>query len=362
MKSLALSSLNAMHQAAGYLPKMGNFRPLRGTFSAYEALQKGHLKGQIIQERQAPGKCPPGSMTEKAAFQQHDHQPWPVFWTRADDAHLIGNMFHWRNPRDELCLEAVYQHPRRLKLREDTFTAQTLLPKIERLEGAWTSIASNWNDGKNYYHWLLDGLTRLAVRDHFPEDTKIIIPENTSPYVTETIHLLGLTKTVFSPKSRAVAPEKFYFSAPTAMTGVYNPLGYDWLRKSFAKYLAPQNSGNPIFLTRRGNARIPANLHALENLFTSKGFEILDCGSLKVQEQIHKVSAAPAIAGLHGAAMTNILWAAKGTPVLELFQPNYLNGCYEQIAFHGELDYTATVITTDKPLKGTEEWLLDHSL
>ena len=31
--------------------------------------------------------------------------------------------------------------------------------------------------------------------------------------------------------------------------------------------------------------------------------------------------------------MTNLPWANPETPVLEFFQPGYLNACYEQIAF-----------------------------
>lgn len=64
---------------------------------------------------------------------------------------------------------------------------------------------------------------------------------------------------------------------------------------------------------------------------------------IPVREQISVTSAAPAIAGFHGAAMTNLLWANPGTPVLEIFSPEYLNACYEQIAFHHCMAYDASL-------------------
>jgi len=83
----------------------------------------------------------------------------------------------------------------------------------------------------------------------------------------------------------------------------------------------------------------------------------VDCAKLDFRQQIERASAAPAIAGIHGAAMTNILWSRPGTPVLEIFQPQFLVACYEQIALQGQLDYTPHVLEGESPLHGIQEWL-----
>ena len=357
LKSIALQSLRIAHNAAGHLPPIGSIRPVRGTFSAYERLLRGELEGSVLAERQEPGACPPGSMTERASFRQHDHQPWPIFWTKTDDARLVGRMLHWRDAQDRICSEGVYHMPARRRLSEDKWSAQMLLPTPLPLPGAWTSVLSNWNDGRNYFHWLLDGLTRLAVREKLPEATKILIPANPPGFVAETLRLLNLEDQSVPAPAECVQPERFYFCSPTAMTGVLNPLGFDWLREKFSPHFAEPDSGSPVFLTRRGASRLPDNLAQIEAHFTSRGFRIIDCGKLSVLEQIRALSGASTIAGLHGAAMTNLLWARPGTPVLELFQPTFLNACYEQIAFHGQLDYTHLVLDGDGPLRAIEEWL-----
>lgn len=232
-----------------------------------------------------------------------------------------------------------------------------LVPDPMQLPGAWTSLLSNWNDGRNYFHWMLDGLTRLQVRERLPEATKILIPAKPSGFVTETLMLLGLEALAVPAPAECISPERYYFCAPTAMTGVLNPLGFDGLRRSFSPHFAERGSGRPIFLTRRGGNRIPENLAEIEALFEAAGYDIIDCGAITVLEQIRSISAAPAIAGLHGAAMTNLLWAAPGTPVLEIFQPTFLNACYEQIAFQGGLSYSHLVLEEKDPLPAIGEWL-----
>ena len=343
LKTTALNSLNAAHRVASRLPAVGAFRPLRGGFSALEALQSGELDGCLTAKSQVTGSCPAGSMTELAGFQQNDHQPWPYFWTVTGDARLVGQMLHWRDPQDRICLEGVYHLPERRRLREDRPFAQMWVPHPKKLPGAWTSITSPWNDCSNYYHWLLDGLTRLCLREELPEQTKILIPEKIPRFALETFRLLGLEQITFATSSACVQPERYYFCSPLAMTGVWNPRGYEWLRKSFSIHFEAPRSGPPIFLTRRGRARIPENLAQIEIYFKNRGFEIVDCGAIQVKQQIQKISAAPAVAGLHGAAMTNLLWASPGIPVIEIFQCGYVNGCYEQIAFAGNLNYVHTI-------------------
>ncbi|MEK7950828.1 glycosyltransferase family 61 protein [Luteolibacter soli] len=227
-------------------------------------------------------------------------------------------------------------------MSEDKLLAHMLPQKSRHLTGAWTSIASNWGDGRNYFHWITDNLTRLFVRESLPESARVLLPISTSPYIRETLEILGIAELCESPRETNLCVERFYFCSPVAMSGVWNPLGFDWLRKSFSPCFGAVGSGPAVFLTRRGSNRIPAFLETIEALFRKAGFKILDCGKLTVREQISAVSAAPAIAGIHGAAMTNILWASPTTPVLEVFEPSYLNACYEQIAFQGGLRYAAT--------------------
>lgn len=357
LHSALFHALKATDTVATHLPRIGSFQPLKGSFSAYESLQQGSLQGDILMQSQQPGPCPPDSITARCGMNQHDHQPWPVFWTCADDARLVGNLLQWRDSMDHICLEGCHHFPGRRRLGEDRLLAQLIVPPAKLLEGAWTSIVSYWGDGRNYFHWITDSLTRLWVRERLPEATRVLIPQTSSRYVRESLEMLGILDFCEMREEACLQPERFYFCSPLAMTGVWNPPGFDWLRERFSPYFRPAGSGRPVFLTRRASTRVPDALARIESIFSAAGYDIVDCGKLGFHEQLEMASAAPALAGIHGAAMTNILWCRPGTPVLEIFQPQYLNACYEQIAFQGQLDYTAHVLEGESPLREIEAWL-----
>jgi hypothetical protein len=346
-RATLLKAFRGFDRITAKLPSAGPFHPVKGEFSAHRLLLEGRLDGNVLRDRQAPGPCPPGSMTERSGLGQHDHQPWPVFWTRSDDARLTGALRQWRDPAGRVCIEGNYHLLQRRRLGVDRLLAPWFPGPETALEGAWTSLASNWGDGRNYFHWITDNLTRLLVREQLPESTRILLPRTTAPYIGETLDLLGLRQACDNPPATHLLPERYYFCSPVAMTGVWNPLGFDWLRERLRKYFRPPASGPPVFLTRRASTRVPGELPEIERIFANAGFEIIDCGTLGVRQQIELTSGAKAVAGLHGAAMTNLLWSPPGTPVLELFLPSYLNACYEQIAFQGGLHYTHRVLGED---------------
>ncbi|WP_338684445.1 glycosyltransferase family 61 protein [Haloferula helveola] len=321
-----------------------------------ERLDGGRYDGAVLERCQPIGHCPEGSVTERCGLGQHDFQPWSAFWTRCEDARLVGSMWHWRDPDDRICREGVFGLTERRRLGEDGIGVQWFPGRPITLPGAWTSIASNWGDGRNYFHWIFDSLTRLQVRESLPEETKILIPVSTAPYISETLEMLGLSDLAASPSVRTVRPERYYFCSPTAMTGVWNPSGFGWLKERFSTFFSGPGSGGRVFLTRRGTNRVPADLERIEKSFEAEGFKVVDCGKLSVREQILLASGATAIAGIHGAAMSNLIWARPGTPVLELFQSSYLNGCYEQIAFHGELDYAFSILDRPSAMTDLGEW------
>lgn len=362
LRSLAFRGVRLADRVASGLPACGGFKPLRGSFSAFERLRDGTLCGSILHPCQSTGPKPPGSMTEQSKLGQDGCQPWPVFWTVEENARLTGGIRLWRDPQDRYCAEGNFHFDGRRRLSEDKVFAHMLPGPARRLEGAWTSIASNWGDGRNYFHWITDGLTRLLIRETLPESTRILLPVGDAPYIRETMDLLGLAELSECPRENHLVADRFYFCSPVAMTGVWNPLGFDWLRESFRKYFRPPASGPPVFLTRRASTRVPGDLPEIERIFANAGFGIVDCGTLGVRQQIELASGARAVAGIHGAAMTNLLWSPPGTPVLELFLPAYLNACYEQIAFQGSLRYTPLILGPGDSLTTIKEWLATSGL
>lgn len=357
MKQSMLSILRCFDAVCEHLPAFGPFQPSRGWFSAYEELCNGKLEGEVLFHSQVPGPEPENSITVRSALNQARFQPWPAFWTKSDNALLLGRNALWRNDKNKFCLEAAYHTRERRRIREDSLFARSWVGDAEALPGAWTSVVSNWGDGRNYFHWLLDNLTRLMARNQLPEGTRILIPSGLPSFARETLELLGLVESCTPVSGRPLRPERFYFCSPVAMTGVWNPAGFNWLRNQFSPYFSQPMSQGRIFLTRRGTNRIPADLAEIEELFQQSGFRIIDPGSLTVREQIQLASGATAIAGIHGAAMANLLWCRPATPVLEIFGSSYLNGCYEQISLQGNLDYSSSILGENHAYDDMRNWI-----
>jgi len=62
-----------------------------------------------------------------------------------------------------------------------------------------------------------------------------------------------------------------------------------------------------------------------------------------LREQIDCVQSAKAIVAPHGAGLTNLAWANRGTKVVELFSREYTTACYWLIADMLGLDYAFAV-------------------
>lgn len=107
-----------------------------------------------------------------------------------------------------------------------------------------------------------------------------------------------------------------------------------------------------IFIKRKSSDRDILNQTALEAVFVTAGYELIQLEDLCFQEQIDYFYRATHVAGLHGAGFTNLLFCQPGTYVLEL--QNYAAvttyymiskqlGLHYQYVFPNEFDFEAIV-------------------
>jgi capsular polysaccharide biosynthesis protein len=74
------------------------------------------------------------------------------------------------------------------------------------------------------------------------------------------------------------------------------------------------------------------NESELEPILARYGFEVVEAENLSLAEQIQLFSQAEAIAGPHGAGLTNIVFAPPGCKVFELFAETCVRPMYYQLA------------------------------
>lgn len=219
--------------------------------------------------------------------------------------------------------------------REHPIFLRPRLPRIEEVSGSLAVLATR-GGSNNYYHFLLDVLPRLAVLDACVPDAKpdaLYLPTATR-YQQELLALTGLdTATVVETrKHRAVRAETLLVPSLPNPDELAPGWLVAWLRERLP---AVDTADKPrrIFVTRgdRPHTRRLESEPALWPQLEARGFARIDPGTMSVRDQIDHFAAAEAIIGVHGAALTNLVFARPGVRVLELFAPAYLKHCFWSI-------------------------------
>jgi capsular polysaccharide biosynthesis protein len=84
-----------------------------------------------------------------------------------------------------------------------------------------------------------------------------------------------------------------------------------------------------------------------------KGWELISPETLSIPAQIQLFKQARAVCGLHGSALTNLLWASPGCRVLELCPSNFLAGAFEWVAKILGLPHSFLICESDSHFRAT---------
>lgn len=308
-------------------PDVWNGGPPCGTFNEFDCIRSHAVKGGIAEARTDHPIISPDSEIIAAGLGQSKHANWPSIWSKRDDAVLLAPSLAHVDRAGRVCMEATYGP----HTWSDPVWKRRHGRPVRELSGNFTSIVSRWNDGKNYYHWFLDGLTRLVHLKNFPVDCKILIPAELPAFARRSIELAGLAHRVVETRGKDLRIEHYWFAGPTMLSGCPDPLGVEWLQQNLPRHsgLKPQRL---IYIERNAPTRQLTNAPAVRNWFIERGWEVVDPGERSLDEQMALFGEARAIVGAHGAGLTNLLWAPSGTRVLEFMPSRRRNGCYAGIS------------------------------
>jgi len=323
----------------GVIPSSLNFGPARGFYSGYDIVLCGKAPGGILFDRQNCPPFPETSLVSLSGLEQDGHQPWPVFWMEITNAHLCGRSLVPRNRNGQLLAEATFSQAGD---RTDPAWDHLALRGGSLIHGNATSIVSRWGGdargnrhygGAGYWHWLFDSVTRLSLMDRFSADTKVITPPLT-PWMRWFLERLGLENRIIETEATALRVEHFYFSSPSSMTGCWNPFAVAFLRRSFLPYGSPPSDSLPkrFYIIREGYTRGISNEQKVRDYFKSEGWALIAPEKLSIPDQIALFRDAEAVAGLHGSALTNLLWCSPRTTVIEFNPDNFMSGAFEWLS------------------------------
>jgi capsular polysaccharide biosynthesis protein len=198
-------------------------------------------------------------------------------------------------------------------------------------------------ESENYYHWIMDSLPRLCLLENFIHVIDyFIVPEKLNPFHIETLKYWGIDQ---SRLIKIGAEDKLYFenlfvpSLPGS-EGNSSMWAVEYLRKKFLVNLNPINKTDYIYFSRKNaNSRYIVNESEVIKSLSQRGFSVYEMSSHSFEEQIAYVSKAKVIVSVHGADLTNLLFA-DNCKVLEIFSPDYIRtDCYFTLAKQLDLEY-----------------------
>jgi capsular polysaccharide biosynthesis protein len=224
--------------------------------------------------------------------------------------------------KDDLVFE-VSQYFGTKRPREHPVFLNPLPPPPARIGGRLGVLAQR-GDG-NYYHFLMDSLTKIGVLEQAPGIAPPdiwYVPAQTR-FQRELLDLFGIgaSQRIDAGEQPHVQADCLVVPGPPAMTEKCPPWAVEFLRSRLLPHVDTSAPRRNIYITRgpSANNRSILNETELVEMLAAHDFVHVDPGELSVVEQIRTFATANIIVAPHGAALANIIFASPGSTLIELF-------------------------------------------
>lgn len=295
---------------------------------------------EILVERTPPAHVGSG---EDVIF-SHEYQKLIVPCTVVDLQHvdLLPNGFVSKRSSLWVLSESFTRPPRTIQVLKNLI--KTMLFRLRGKTGTAlsTAVLACDENSNGYFHWLGDVLPRLelAVQSGMNASTmEVLVPFMAQfPYVLPSLEPFGFGAVVLPGPAEICPVEELHVIGATAPTGNYRPDLMQRLRKRLVAFYAPHESnlGKPrrLFISReRAVRRKIIDEFALTSVLDRFGIQRVCMEDLDFAAQVRLCAGAELIVGLHGAGLSNMLFAPAGCTILEIrYAGDRHNNCYFSLA------------------------------
>lgn len=218
-------------------------------------------------------------------------------------------------------------------------------------DNIYLSFFDDWSS--NHYHFHCDLLPRLLLLE--ADQTRnliLILPDN--PYIQKVaIPILNYLNIAFKevilirPQTNYFIFRNLLYLSKSHLSGQTHPLLMAKIQDRINTYFPVSRSGNPEkrFYIKRGakyGRQVLNEAEVIEFLIMNYGFEVVDFDELDIASAIRLMREAHILIGMHGAALTNMVYMPVGGFVFEFRHDGvHNNHCYWHLASSMGLHYTA---------------------
>jgi capsular polysaccharide biosynthesis protein len=182
--------------------------------------------------------------------------------------------------------------------------------------GLW--VIDNLSHG-NWHHWVIDVLTRLIFAERlYPDERVLVLPGRfrENPYVPFTLRAFPQIDHIAWIGSRTKLRVSRLAFVPRSPVYLREPIVE--IARRLRELAGDPGESSRIYFSRADARRRRAKNEAdVIRVLRSHDFEIVDIDPEQPWQQIQASMGASLMAGLHGAALTNLIFMRPGAQVLE---------------------------------------------
>lgn len=180
----------------------------------------------------------------------------------------------------------------------------------------------------NYFNWTLRYMSRIALFQNDQAADLLLVPEPKQRFVVQGLEALGVAPNSVQFISQPVRCTSLSICSPSAL-GRYelSPFITQTLREHPRVTSLWDRGQRRLYVPRRKvKMRNVINESEIEDHLVARGFKIFDSAKVSVTEQIAAFRSAEIIVSPHGAGLSNIVYSAPGSKVLEIIPEGYDQG------------------------------------
>ncbi len=256
---------------------------------------------------------------------------------------VVFNTLHQANQQDE-----------GWALLADGVAALDLEDDIPRLSGRHLSLLTGNAD--NYYHWMMDGIGRLAATDlaEIGKLDGVLHPACALPMQRDSLRRLGLKLPARPvPRRTSLWVETLLVPWSVIAEHVPHPMMVPLFQRMAANpppAPAPGLYPRRLYIDRRATAnRKLVNEADVIAALEADGFVAVQPERLALSVQIALFANAEIIVAPHGAALTNIVFCRPGTALIELHMNSWVMWNFRRFAALVGLRYDCVIGLDNQP-------------
>jgi capsular polysaccharide biosynthesis protein len=202
--------------------------------------------------------------------------------------------------------------------------------------GLW--VLDNLSTG-SYFHWVAECLPRLLRAEReFPGEHRLVLPRSyeRDPYVAFTLPAFPHVETIeWIEDDSKLRVDRLAFVARPSPPDVFVPHLVREVGRRLRERVDAWAGEDRLYFSRSdAGRRRAANEPEVVRVLREHGFRIVTVDPSKPDEQVTLAASARVIAGVHGAALTNIIFMPSGGHLLEFRHPRLerFPDCYRPLA------------------------------